>query len=99
MLKTIEKATNHKELFKIYKKYNILPTIMQPSAVLSQIAEELYKKDGKVKYAVCDCDAKIEIVQYETMQELKDYCKKENFEMIIQVKKDGGGLVSRLEHL
>jgi len=98
MVKIIEKATNKNEFLGLCVKYG-LPLIHQPNMIFSRIAEILYENNSESQYAVCDCNAKIELVDYQSLDDLKNYCKKENFDLIIRIGRDGSGLVSKLEHI
>lgn len=96
MVSVIEKVTNKNEFIEICNKYRIM-CIPQPLMVLSRVAEVLYKKNKDANYAVCDSDARIELVRYENETELKNYCKKKKFDLIALVNKDGSGKMMSLE--
>jgi hypothetical protein len=96
MVSMIEKITNKNELIDLCKKYKVL-CIPQPTIIFSRVAEILYKKNEDAKYAICDSDARIELVRYEDKTELMNYCKKKKFDTIAFVYKDGSGKMGTLE--
>lgn len=96
MVSVIEKVTNDNEFMEVCKKYKVL-CIPQPIITFSRVAEILYKKNEDANYAVCDSDARIELVRYENETELKNYCKKKKFDLIAFVNKDGSGKMGTLE--
>jgi len=94
MIKVIEKVTTKREFADLCNKYN-LPCIPQPTILFTRIAEILYQTNENARYAVCDCDAKIEIVDYKEEKELITYCKKNKFDLVAIVNKDGSGKVGK----
>ncbi|MDP2906438.1 MAG: hypothetical protein Q8O03_00710 [Nanoarchaeota archaeon] len=98
MVSVIEKVENDKEFVEICKRYNII-CIPQPTIIFSRVAEILYKKNEDAKYAICDSDARIELVRYEDKTELINYCKKKKFDTIAFVYKDGSGKMGSLEEM
>lgn len=96
MVSIIEKVENDNEFVEVCKKYRIM-CVPQPTIMFSRIAEILYKKHEDANYAICDSDARIELVRYENKTELYDYCKKKKFETIAFVYKDGKGKMGTLE--
>lgn len=96
MVSAIEKITNKNELIDVCKKYNLV-CIPQPSILLSRVAEILYKKKEDAKYAVCDSDARIELVRYENETELYNYCKAKGFDFLMLVNPDGSRKAGLLE--
>ncbi len=98
MISTIEKVETDKEFVEICKKYNII-CIPQPTMIFSRVAEILYKKNKDANYAICDSDARIELVRYEDKTELYNYCKKKKFETVAFVYKDGSGKMGTLEQM
>jgi hypothetical protein len=96
MVNVIEKVENDSEFIEVCKKYKII-CIPQPTIIFSRVAEILYKKNEDAKYAICDSDARIELVRYEDKTELYNYCKKKKFETIAFVNKNGGGKMGTLE--
>lgn len=98
MVSVIEKVENDNEFMAVCKKYNIT-CIPQPTIIFSRVAEILYKKHEDAKYAICDSDARIELVRYEDETELMNYCKKKKFDTIAFVNKNGGGKMGSLEEM
>ena len=93
MVKVIEKATSIHEFIEVCDKYS-LPCVPQPTMVFTRVAEILYRTNENAKYAVCDCDAKIEIVDYIDEKDLTSYCKKNKFDLVSIVNKDGSATIS-----
>lgn len=98
LVSIIEKVTSKSECVEVCKKYSIV-CIQQPIIIFSRVAEILYKKNEDANYAVCDSDARVELVRYENETELTNYCKKKKFDLIALVDKNGKGKIIPLEEM
>jgi len=95
MIKVIERATTERELIETCNKYRIV-IVPQPIMLFSRIGDILCKKNNKERYAVCDSDAVIELVDFDTQDNLVKYCHDNNFTFVSIVYPDGSGMVLKL---
>jgi hypothetical protein len=95
MVDKIEAATENVHLVEVCRKHRVNPMLMtQPSMLFSRVAEKLYAQHPDAQYAVVsDIPEKIELVQYDSIDELTDYCKTNNMPMMMTVNKDGSNMV------
>jgi len=94
-IEEIEAIKNQADLAKVCSKYN-LPLVMQPTIVLSKVAEILYRKGDNKKFAVIANNHEAKLVEYANLDKLKQAAHKNKYTFLATVEPDGSGHVIRI---